>query len=141
MTEIEINESIAKILDAEKTSLVTQQGSIKLRELLTAVYNAQAPFSGIWYKLFGKPKVSPENVILHLPKKVGQYINMSEGGRYLGFHIQITEALELLARLDLLDTNHLFDVDDFGNQSNEQSRYGVSAYGRAFVNYAETEKG
>jgi hypothetical protein len=141
MTETEINESIATILDAEKTGINTQKGYLKLRDILTAVYNAQAVYSGIWYKIFGKPLVSPEAIILHLPDKVGQYINMSKGGHYLGFHSRIVDALETLEKLELLRSNHLVNIDDADRIYVEELYYGVSSTGKAFVNHVEkTEK-
>jgi hypothetical protein len=141
MTETEINENIATILDAKETGINTQKGYLKLRDILTAVYNTQAAHNGIWYRIFGKPSVSPEAIILHLPGSVGQYINMSEGGHYLGFHSQIKDALKTLEKLELLRSNHLVNINNAGRIYVEELRYGVSSNGKAFVNYVEkTEK-
>jgi len=139
MTEAELNEGVTQILDSDKTAIPTQEGALKLRDVLTAVYKTQAPYNRWWHKLFGRPKASAESIILHLPDKVGQYINMSEGGRYLGFYNQVKEALELLARMELLDVVRVLELDEVEDEYKEQPLYGVSSYGRAFVDYGEIQ--
>lgn len=139
MNEAEFNQGITQILDSDKTSIPTQQGSLRLRDILTAVYKAQEPFNGFWYKLFGKAKVSAESIILHLPDKISQYINMAEGGRYLGFYSQIKEALELMVHIGVLDASRVLELSEKEDGFNEQPLYGVSSLGRAFVDYGEVE--
>ncbi len=139
MNEADLNEGVSQILDSEKTALHTQKGVLSLRDILTTVYETQESNTRWWHKLFGKPKVSVESIILHLPGRLGQYINLSEGGLYLGFKTQLEAELELMVHIGVLDSIRAFELNEVDDIIEEQSLYGVSSYGKAFVEYEETK--
>ncbi len=137
MTESDLNEGLAKIIDSEKTAINTKQGSLTLRNILTAVYNAQERDTHWFSKLFGKKLVIPGEIILYLPDRVSNYINNSQGGHYLGFYKQLIDSLNLLAELGFLLMRE-DDILDVGLDVIHQ--YGVTSFGKAFVNYNENKE-
>lgn len=142
MTEAELNEGIATIIDSEKLAIKTKQGNLTLRDVLTAVYETQQTDARCWlFRLLSKWYVCPEAIILHLPQKVGQYINLSEGGKYLGFYNTIVDSLDVLTEIGLLDISPVWDyTDDSLEEYDLIPRYSVTQYGKAFVNHRENKK-
>lgn len=140
MNEAQFLDGLTSIVDSEKTALKTKQGMLSLRDILTAVYEAQQVDTRWISKFIGKRKVTPELVILHLPDKVGSYINLSEGGKYLGFFNQIVAGLDLLAAVGLLSIEEVWKFDNETDSFNDVCVYGISSLGKAFVNYNEDKK-
>lgn len=140
MTETEYNEGVSTILDSPKTAIRTQKGLLTLRDVLTAVFDAQQTDTRWVSKLFGKKKQRPEAVILYLPNKIGEYINLSEGGRYLGFFNQIVDSLDLLTKLDLLTVAPTWSITETDDEVLVIPYYGVTSLGKSFVKYHENKK-
>lgn len=141
-TETQLNEGISQILDSEKTCISTQRGILSLRDVLTAVFRAQETDTRWFSKILGKRQRDPRTIILHLPKGVGEYINLSEGGHYLGFYNQVLESLELLTVLGLISANRYLKLE--GEEGKEEwipdATFGITSAGKAFVNYSENQE-
>lgn len=139
-SEEEINLAIATVLDAERLAIPTAKGALTLRQILTAVFQTQELDQRWLSKIFGKRKVNPQSIVLHLPENVGKYINLAEGGKYLGFYNQIVDSLELLVNMNLLNSMRVFEfseeIDDF---EHADTIYGVTRLGKVFVSYGSAE--
>jgi hypothetical protein len=136
-TEDQLNQDISSILDSPKTSIRTKAGSVSLRDILTAVHRAQQRDTRWLSKIFGKKSVDQDTVLQFLSEEIQNHVNLLEDGHYTGFYTQVSACLEMLSLLGLVKES-LADSEWFSDDL--QTEYAVTSYGKAFVNYYETEK-